>query len=230
MIATDQQEAQALGAYMRREQNGKALTVVFTDAFYRREMAEMVKAALPAEMRASLQLKPLIDSSSAYDHLVDQMKHNPPDVIYVALDNAMVLEFIGKLRKRGVKSLVVGGQRLDSQAFLLAKREVAEGIQIIVPIDTTASEFRKAADLLEQADVVPDLVALNTYAAIETWAQAVGSAGGADPEKVAQALRSGEFKTAVGRVAFDPRGLRRDVRYSVLTLQGGRLKPIESHP
>jgi ABC-type branched-subunit amino acid transport system substrate-binding protein len=40
--------------------------------------------------------------------------------------------------------------------------------------------------------VVPDLVALNSYAAVQTWSEAVRLAGGGDPAKVLEALRTGE--------------------------------------
>lgn len=226
MVATDEQEALALDAYLAREQKGKKLTVVYTDAFYRRAIIDTIQSALPADMKESARFEPLLDNSGAYDRLADNLQRNRPDVIYLALDNAMVLELVAKLRKRGVKSLLIGGQRLLSREFWLTARDAAEGIHVLAPVESLNSpEFRKTVDLLRQADVVPDLVALNSYAAIETWAQAVQRAGGGDPAKVADALRSGEFKTAVGPVAFDQQGARRDIRYSVLSWQGGRLRP-----
>jgi branched-chain amino acid transport system substrate-binding protein len=77
--------------------------------------------------------------------------------------------------------------------------------------------------------VLPDLVALNSYAAVQTWAEAVRRAGSGDPKKVAEALRSGEFKTVVGTVAFDQQGDRRNIGYTVVTWQGERLiREVES--
>ena len=226
IAATDEQAAQALGAYLAREQNGKKLAVVYGDFFYTRAIGQMVKAALPAEVQASARFEPLPDTTGAYDRLADKLKRDPPDVIYLALDAAPVAEFVGKLRERGVKSLLIGGQHLLSQSFWLNARKAAEGIHVIAPVGRLDNpEFQKAVDLLRQADVVPDLVALYSYAAVQTWAEAVRRAGGGEPKKVIEALRSGEFRTAVGRVAFDQKGDRRDIHYSVLTWQGGRLMP-----
>lgn len=226
MVATDLQEAQALGAYMAREQKGKRLTVVYTDVFYRRMVAKMVEDALPAEMKASAQFEPILDVSGAYDRAAEKLQRNPPDIIYMALDNEPIVDFVGRLRERGVKSLLIGGQHLLSQSFWIAARKAAEGIHVIAPIRSLASpEFRKAVDQLRLANVVPDLVALNSYAAVQVWAEAVRRAGGGDPKKVIAALRSGEFQTAVGPIAFDQRGDRRDICYSFLTWEGGRLMP-----
>ena len=59
MVATDDQEAQALDEYLAREQQGKKLTVVYTDAFYRRAMIDAVTAGLPAGMKATARFEPL---------------------------------------------------------------------------------------------------------------------------------------------------------------------------
>jgi branched-chain amino acid transport system substrate-binding protein len=222
MIANDEQEAQAAGAYLARAHKGKKLTVVYIDSFYRRPMVEMIKTALPADMKASARFEPLLDITGVYDRLADKLQRERPDVIYLALDTRPLAELLGKLRSRGVKALLIGGQHLLS--FRLWRAASIEGIHVVAPIAALDDpEYRKVVDLLRQADVLPDLVALNSYAAVQTWAEAVRRAGSGDPKKVAEALRSGEFKTVVGTVAFDQQGDRRNIGYTVVTWQGERL-------
>jgi branched-chain amino acid transport system substrate-binding protein len=88
---------------------------------------------------------------------------------------------------------------------------------------TDNPKFQEAVDLLKRADVIPDLVALYSFAAVQTLAGAVRRAGNGEPKQVVEALRSGKFETAVGAVAFDGKGDRRDIHYSVLTMQAGGL-------
>ena len=228
MVATDEQEAQALGAYLAREQKGKKLTVVYTDAFYRRGIVQMVEAALSAEMKASARFEQLLDIPGIYERLADQLQRDPPDVIYMALDHAPLVELVGKLRKRAVKTLLIGGQHMLSYNFWLGAGDVAEGVHIIAPIGSpTTPELPRTIDLLRAAGVIPDLVALNSFATVQVWAEAVHRAGGGDPRKVIEVLRSGEFQTAVGPVAFDQQGNRRDMRYSILTWQNGQPRRVE---
>jgi len=228
MVATDEQEAQALAAYLAQQQKGKKLTVVYTDSSAWREVVKMVRAALPADMKASARFEPLIDVTGIYDRLAEQVQREQPDVIYLALDHAPLVELVGKLRQRAVKTLLVGGQRMLSYNFWLEARSVAEGIQIIAPIGTpTIPELPKTINVFRQAGVIPDLVALNSYATFQTWAEAVRRAGGGDTRKVIEALRSGDFQTAVGPVAFDQQGNRRDMRYTVLTWQDGQPRKVE---
>jgi branched-chain amino acid transport system substrate-binding protein len=227
MVATDEQEARALATYLARQPKGTKLAVLYSDFFFRRAMMQLVRQALPAEVKAAARFEPLLDVPGTYDRVADKLQRDPPDVIYLALDADRVVELFGGLRKRGVKSRLIGGQHLFSQSLYLKVREAAEGthareaaegihaIAPIGPLDDT--EFRKADGLLTQAGVILDLVALNSYAAVQTWAEAVRRAGGGEPKKVIEALRSGEFKTAVGHVAYDQRGDRRAIHYSLLT-------------
>jgi branched-chain amino acid transport system substrate-binding protein len=76
--------------------------------------------------------------------------------------------------------------------------------------------------------VIPDLVALSNFAAVQTWAEAVRRAGSGDPKAVVAALRAGTFKTAVGNLAFDQRGDRREIQYSIMTWKDGL--PVPGFP
>ena len=224
LVATDEQEAQALGAYFTREQKGKKLTVVYSDYAYRRSLAEMVKAAFPTEVLTLTRFEPLLNVPGTADRLADKLRREPQDVIYMALDAEQAVELIGKLRRQSVKTILMGGQQLLSQAFWRAAGSAAEDIHVLAPIESLQRpEFRNAVDLLKQAGIVPDLVALNSYVAVQTWAEAVRRVGGGEPKKIVEALRSGEFATAIGRVAFDQRGDRRNINYSEVTWQGGPL-------
>jgi len=224
LAATDEQEAQALVAYVGRAPKGTKLAVVYSDFSFRREMAQMIKQALTGDLKASARFEPLLDVPGSYDRLADKLQRDPPDVLYMALDGDRVSEFVAALRQRGVKCRLIGGQQLLSQRFWGDAREAAEGIHFIAPIGPMNDpEVAKAVDLFGRSKVTPDLVTLNSYAAVQVWAEAVRRAGVGEPKKVVEALRSGEFKTGAGRVAYDQKGDRRDISYSALTWQGGRL-------
>jgi branched-chain amino acid transport system substrate-binding protein len=226
MVATDEQEAQALAAYLAREQPGKKLAVVFGEFFYRRAMAKTIDSALSREQKGLAHLESLADVSGAYDRLADRLQKNPPDIIYMSLDAAQAAEFVGKLRERGIKSLLMGGQHLLAASFWQKYRAAAEGIHIITPIASLDNPgFRKAVELLKTAEITPGIVALSHFAAVQTFAEAVRRAGSGDPKAVVAALRSGTFDTAVGPVAFDAKGDRRDIQYSILTWKDGGLVP-----
>jgi branched-chain amino acid transport system substrate-binding protein len=228
MVATNEQEAQALATYLAKQQKGKKLTLVYTDSFAWREIAQMVRSALPADVRASARFEPLIDITGIYDRLAEQLQRDPPDVIYLALDHAPLVELVRQLRQRAVKAVLIGGQRMLSYNFWLEARSAAEGIHVIAPIGSpTTPELPRTINLFRRAGVIPDLVALNSYATVQTWAEAVRRAGDGDPKKVIEALRSSEFQTVVGSVAFDQHGSRRDMGYSAMAWQDGQPRKVE---
>lgn len=226
MVANDEQEAKAVVSYLAREQPNKKLAVVFGEFFYRRAMAKMIDAALSAEQKKLTRLESLADVTGADDRLADRLKKTPPDIIYLSLDAEQAARFVGKLRERGIKSMLMGGQHLLSASFWLNHRSAAQGIYVVTPVASTQfPAVRKAIDLLRAADVTPDIVTLSNFAAVQTWAEAVRRAGSGDAKAVVAALRAGTFDTAVGPVAFDARGDRRDIEYSILSWKNGRLAP-----
>lgn len=227
IAANDEQEAQALGGYFTAEKRSKTLTVVYSDYSYRRAMAEMVRLALPAEMKRSTHFEPLREVSGAADRLAEKLQKEPTDIVYLALDGAPAAEFVGKLQARGVKSFLMSTQHMLSQAFWQHAGVRAEAVNVIAPIESlNRPAFRNAIDQLKHAGIVPDLVAVYSYVAVQIWAEAVRQVGSGDPKKVAEALRSVEFLTAIGRVMFDQKGDRRDLSYSVVTAQLGPLPEL----
>jgi branched-chain amino acid transport system substrate-binding protein len=229
MVANDAQEAKALASYLAREHADKKVAVVFGEFFYRRAIAKMIDAALSPEQKKLVRLESLADVTGAYDRLADRLKSSPPDLIYVSLDAKAAAHLVAKLQERGIKSTLLGGQHLLSANFWLNYRLAAEAIQVIVPIESLANQdMVRAVDIMHKAGVVPDIVALSNFAAVQIWAEAVRRAGSGDPRSVVAALRSGTFRTAVGNVAFDGRGDRRDIQYSIMTWKDGL--PVPGFP
>jgi branched-chain amino acid transport system substrate-binding protein len=58
---------------------------------------------------------------------------------------------------------------------------------------------RFGSDVASGADFKP-------YAAVQVWAQAVERAGTLETQAVAEALRSNQFDTVLGRIGFDAKG------------------------
>ncbi|AMN41769.1 branched-chain amino acid ABC transporter substrate-binding protein [Rhodoplanes sp. Z2-YC6860] len=226
MIANDEQAAQALATYLAREQAGKKVAVVFGEFFNRRAEAKLIDAALSPQQKTLMHMESLADVTGAYDRLVDKLQKSAPDIIYMALDVQQASEFIGKLRERGIKALLMGGQQLLAAGFWRGFRDKAEGIQIIAPIDSLNDpNYLKAVAQLQKAEIIPDIVALSNIAAVQTFAEAVRLAGSGDQKAVVAQLRSVTFDTAIGKVAFDAKGDQRDLQYSILTWKNGTVVP-----
>ena len=227
IAATDEQAAQALGRYLDREQKGKKLTVVYNEIFYMRAIADMVRLALPAEFQTSAHFEPLLDVPGVTDRLADKLLRDPPDIIYLALDAGPLFEFVGKLRARGIKSLLIGGQHLLSQTVWRQAGNAIEGVLVIAPISLMDNpKFQEAVDLLNAggcdsgsrrslqfcggADLGQEqCVGL----AAESQSRSLKRCDLANTKRLLAPLHS--MERAIGAISD----------YSVLTLQAGRLTP-----
>lgn len=231
MVPTDEQEARALADHLEREHPNQKLAVVYADAFYRNGIVPALKRALPAEMQKSARFEPLLDISGLYERLADQLQRQQPDVVYLALNHDSILKLLSKMRQRPIRARLIGGHHLLSYSFWLNAQNLSEGIHVLAPISLpTTPEFSDILARVSQAGATPDMVALNSYASVQIWADAVRRTGSVEPAKVAAVIRQGEFATAVGPVAFDQQGNRRNLHYSFLTWRYGRPRFVDRRP
>jgi len=84
----------------------------------------MIDAALSSEQKAGAS-GVARRRVRAYDRLADKLQKEPADHLHVAR-RAAAAEFIGKLRERGIKSLLMGRQQLLAAGFWRGQRAAAE--------------------------------------------------------------------------------------------------------
>jgi branched-chain amino acid transport system substrate-binding protein len=65
---------------------------------------------------------------------------------------------------------------------------------------------KKVVDAFKAKGINPEGYTLYTYAAVQVWAAAVKKAGTTDYKKVAEAMRSQEWDTVLGKLGFDKKG------------------------
>jgi branched-chain amino acid transport system substrate-binding protein len=91
--------------------------------------------------------------------------------------------------------------------WIVADPEAAPATFNTAPPDTRRRpEAAAVVARFRAAGVEPHGPAMETYAAVEAWGQAVRQAGTTAPAAVAEALRSQHFHTVRGEVGFDAKG------------------------
>jgi branched-chain amino acid transport system substrate-binding protein len=94
-----------------------------------------------------------------------------------------------------------------SEDFWLIAGPAAEGIRMTSYMD--AARQPAAAEVVAEfraAGTDPIGSELYTYAAVQSWAQAVEQVGTTDAARVAEVLREEQFDTVLGRIGFDAKG------------------------
>jgi branched-chain amino acid transport system substrate-binding protein len=73
----------------------------------------------------------------------------------------------------------------------------------------------------------PEGYTLFSYAAVKAWADAANKAKSTEAAKVAAALRSGKFDSAVGVLEFDAKGDIKDAVYDIYVWKDGKSAPMK---
>ena len=77
-----------------------------------------------------------------------------------------------------------------------------------VPLLTVSERFKAK-------NIDPEGYTLYTYAAMQVWTQAVAKAGTAEPKKVMETIKAGDWDTVLGKLGFDAKGDIKVIDYVV---------------
>ena len=110
---------------------------------------------------------------------------------------------IRQAREHGYELQLVAGDGISNEDFGLIAGPASDGTLMTYPsAPSEARGGRAKAKVLRQLCRPP----ITTYAAFQVWAQAVEIAGTFETKAVAEALRSHQFDTVLGRIGFDAKG------------------------
>jgi branched-chain amino acid transport system substrate-binding protein len=137
-----------------------------------------------------------------YWDIVQKMQAMGVEVLYFGGYQHEAALIVRQAREEGYELHLVAGDGISNEDFGLIAGPASDGTLMTLypsPSGPEAAEF--AARFPE--DVHPPFPA---YAAIQVWAEAVKIAGTFETTAVAEALRTHEFDTVLGRVGFDAKG------------------------
>jgi branched-chain amino acid transport system substrate-binding protein len=137
-----------------------------------------------------------------YWDVIQKMRAMAVEVLYYGGYQREAGLIIRQARERGYELQLVAGDGISNEDFALIAGHASDGTLMTyppVPANPQADELRRRL-----ADIVHS--PFQTYAAFQVWAQAVKIAGTFETTAVAEALRTHEFDTVLGRIGFDAKG------------------------
>ena len=201
----DAQQAQAAGAWLaERFPDGVAL--VHDRSTFGRGLADEVSRSLRAAGRREVAFESLARGSREAGDLAARLKAVGARAVYfggLAPEAAILAR---ALREAGLAGPLVASDGILDPAFPVSAGPAGEGtVMTLVPERRPPEPRGKVMPRTPEADLVTG----PAYAAVEVLAQALAAQGGArvpDGRRLAEALRAGSFRTAIGPVAFDASG------------------------
>jgi branched-chain amino acid transport system substrate-binding protein len=142
-----------------------------------------------------------------YFDLIDQLRAKNIDVLFFCGYYAEAGLIIRQARSHGYGIQMIGPDTLNTEFFWRVAGEASEGV--LFPSNPELRNKPEAAPLVAQfraKGYQPEGITLQTYTAMQVWAEAVEKAGRLELDAVIQSLRTNHFDTLFGTIRFDAKG------------------------
>jgi branched-chain amino acid transport system substrate-binding protein len=192
-----------------------------------------IAADLLAERWADRPIAILHDGQTYGEGLAEEVKkrlneHGVVEAMFEAIEpgEADYWDILQKMQGMGVEAFYYGGYQQEAGLIILQARENGYDLRLIARDGISSEDFGLIAgrasdgtlmtlypapsgpETAEFAARFPEEIEppFAIYAAIQVWAEAVETTGTFETKAVAEALRSHEFDTVLGRIGFDEKG------------------------
>lgn len=195
------------GAYMSAKFADKNVAFVHDKTPYGKGLADATKAAFEAAGGTAALYEAYNTGDRDYGDLVTRLKQENVEVLYVGGYHTEAGQMVRQMREEGMDTVLVSGDALATDEYWSIAGDAGEGTLMTFSRNAENSpDAQKVVKVLSDAGKTSEGYVLNTYAAIQTWAQAVESAGSTKFDAVREALNAGDFTTVLGGLSFDGKG------------------------
>ncbi len=208
LVGRDDQQGVVAGDYLADHYGKSNIAIINDGQAYGLGLVEQTKKQLNRRGVAEAMFESYAPEQTDYPALVEKLVDAKVDVVYAG-GYAGDIALIARLSKKKLPDLkLVSGDSLATDDFLLIAGEAGEGAHF-----TFGPDFRLrpeaatvVAALRDTDSFEPAGYTLQSYAAIQAWAEAVQQAGSLESARVIRALHTGAFDTVIGKIGFDKKG------------------------
>jgi branched-chain amino acid transport system substrate-binding protein len=208
---------------MARQFPNSNIAIVNDRSGYGKELADRTREALNAAGKTEVLNESYDIAEKDFSALVSKLKAARIDVVYIGGYHTEAALIARQLRGQDMDTLIVGGDALMTEEYWQAAGTAGEGTLLTFTPDPRKDPANAAlVETFRRKGIEPEGYVLNTYAAIQTWRQAVEAAGATDFDAVVAQLDSGDFDTVLGAFSFDASGDVTMPGYVVYQWKNGR--------
>lgn len=226
IVANDNLQARAIGAFAAAQLNADAYAVVDDGSPYGKGLAEGAAAQLLAAKKHIAVRQSFDDKTVAFAELAARLKEAQVRVIVCMLNDFQALALLQELQKLGHSRVALLGGDLVKTADMAKGMGVIDGIYATSPVLDVA-EFTTGRQFLEKYIAAfqkpPAYGGHYTYDAVYVVSEAIKKAGSAAPADITRALRGiNGYAPVTGTMAWDDRGELRYGAVGVYELRKGQ--------
>ncbi len=203
---SDRQASEIASAIMKRYA-GKKAAILNDTSPQSRDVADAVHRFLTGAGYPVVHRESYTPGEKELTELVRRLKIAGAGIVFVPAQPHDLAIILAQMRAQQLDAHVIGSDMLAVPAVIPAADLAGDALSVMLswtpkPIGAATD---KVAPLL-QLGREPRSVALQAYAAVEAWSQAVSDQGTNDSAKIAAALSGKDYETVIGRLRFNERG------------------------
>jgi branched-chain amino acid transport system substrate-binding protein len=202
VIGRDDLQGRIAGDLLAERWGNRPIAILHDGQAYGKGLAEETRKRLDERGIAAAMFEAIEPGQPDYWDIVQKMRAKGVEVLYYGGYSPEAALLVRQAREAGYELQLVAGDGISNEDFGLIAGPTSDGTLMTyppVPVNAQAVELgRRFPDIVQPP--------FTTYAAVQAWAQAVETAGMFETEAVAEALRTHEFETVLGRIGFDANG------------------------
>ena len=163
-----------------------------------------------------------------YSSLLTKLKQANVDFVYFGGYHPEMGLLLRQAKEKGLTARFMGPEGVGNDSISQIAKDASEGMLVTLPKSFDQDPANKAlVEAFEAKKENPSgPFVLPSYSAVQVIAGAIAAAKSEDPEKVAEAIHAGTFKTPTGDLSFDEKGDLKDFKFVVYEWHYGKPKTI----
>ena len=227
LVADDTRQGQALGRYSVESLNARTVAVIDDRTAYGQGLADEFEKAAAAAGAKVVGHEFTTDKSTDFKSILTTLKAKKPDVVFFGGMDAVGGPMKRQMKQLGIAAKLVGGDGLCTGEMIKLAAEALGDNEVYcveaggVDGDEVAANDKFRADFKARYNVEVQAYAAYAYDGVKLMAEAMKTAGSADPAQYLPALKAIKHQGASGNVEFDEKGDRKNAALTLYTFKGG---------
>ena len=232
LCGRDDRQSEVAGALLAERFGNDRIAILHDRTTYGQGLAEQTKKRLNERGVAEVLFEGIQLGQVDFSEIVQKLRAMEVGVFYYAGLRHEAGLIVRQAYDQGYRPQVVASDGVGGEEFALIAGPAADGtLMTYLASPPATAENALLAERFAAKGYAGSfgLGTFRSYAVVQAWAQAVEHAGTFAPDAVADALRTFQFDTVVGRIGFDEKG---DVigygTYVWYIWQDGEFTPLEN--
>jgi branched-chain amino acid transport system substrate-binding protein len=216
------------GDYLANHWHGKKIAIFNDNSIFGKRLADETKRQLNKRGVAEAIYQSFTPAKSDYSSEIAALHAADIAVLYVGGYHTEIALLARAAYDRHYALQLVAGDVLQTEEFGLIAGPAADGALFTFRADPRRNpEAASVVERFRAGNFEPEGYTLISYGAVQAWAQAVEQAGSLKLEAVVASLRSHQFDTVLGRIAFDGKGDLTSFSSIWYVWKAGKYVPVE---